>query len=72
MSIFLIYLIISNGTINYKKRILNLKVTLNKGNIHFLVKKSHIFFLKFIYFLLKDNYFMVFCCFLSILNMNQP
>ena len=29
-------------------------------------------FLKFIYFLLKDNCFTEFCCFLSNLNMNQP
>ena len=28
--------------------------------------------LKFIYFLLKDNCFTEFCCFLPNLNMNQP
>ena len=31
-----------------------------------------IFFFEVIYFLLKDNYFTEFCCFLSNLNMNQP
>ena len=30
------------------------------------------FFLKFIYFLLKDNCFTEFCCFLTNLDMNQP
>ena len=33
---------------------------------------SVIFFKKFIYFLLKDNCFTEFCCFLSNLNVNQP
>jgi len=34
--------------------------------------RSSAHFLKFLYYLLKDNCFTEFCCFLSYLNMNQP
>ena len=46
---------------------------ISKGNVE--AKILHVcvfFFTKFIYFLMKDNCFTEFCCFLSNLNMNQP
>ena len=39
--------------------------------IHHITHIKYIQFLKLIYFLLKDNYYTEFCCFLSNLNMNQ-
>ena len=44
------------------------KVTFFNCLIYFLFFN----FFKFIYFILKDNCFTEFCCFLSNLNMNQP
>jgi len=41
------------------------------GHLHFSRKEAFLSFFKLI-FLLKDNCFTEFCCFLSNLNMNQP